>query len=156
MAPLEHSLFSLLTPRFVSARGSLSGLLCSLLLIQTSEWQAHAQSISQPATETSYAGLVNPQPAIGPSDFIIKTWGIRDGLPRTGVTAIAQTPDGFLWLGLERGLARFDCSEFKLYSPTSYPNLVTRPVSTLFVDQKGSLWIGSSGDGVSVMERIPV
>lgn len=153
MATLEHILISVLTPRLASIRDSWPSLLCCLFLTMSSGGQMQAQSMSRPASEISFEGLVDPQLTSNPSDFIIKTWGIRDGLPRTGITAIAQTPDGFLWLGLERGLARFDGSEFKLYSPTTYSNLVTRPVSTLFVDRKGALWIGSHGDGVSVMEK---
>ena len=112
----------------------------------------------QPAGTTTsidqaFSGLVSPRLSSESSDYLVENWNVRDGLPRSGVTAIAQTPDGFLWLGLKRGLARFDGFQFKHYHPSAHPGLVKRPVTTLFVDHSGKLWIGSAGDGVSVMEH---
>ena len=126
---------------------SFSKVVCCWVWITLVAVKTNAQT-----SEIAFEGLIDPKPVLGSSDFITKTWGIQEGLPRTGIKAIAQTPDGFLWLGLERGLARFDGTHFKLYSPTSYPNLVKRPISTLFVDGQGKLWIGSDGDNASVME----
>jgi signal transduction histidine kinase/ligand-binding sensor domain-containing protein len=128
--------------------------LCLMFGLELTLSRSHAQSTETIESEpvVSFQGLISPQLSTRPSEFLIENWGVRNGLPRSGVTAIAQTPDGFLWLGLEKGLARFDGSQFKRYLPTAYPGLVKRPVTTLFVDQAGRLWIGSKGDGVSVLE----
>jgi ligand-binding sensor domain-containing protein len=39
---------------------------------------------------------------------VVKSWRTIDGLPQNSVTALAQTPDGYLWVGTQGGLARFD------------------------------------------------
>jgi hypothetical protein len=119
--------------------------LCLMFGLELTLSRSHAQSTETIESEpvVSFQGLISPQLSTRPSEFLIENWGVRNGLPRSGVTAIAQTPDGFLWLGLEKGLARFDGSQFKRYLPTAYPGLVKRPVTTLFVDLAGRLWIGS-------------
>src|SRR5215831_5792371 len=43
-----------------------------------------------------------------------RTWTPANGLPVSGVSAVTQTDDGYIWLGTSRGLVRFDGSEFKL------------------------------------------
>jgi ligand-binding sensor domain-containing protein len=41
-------------------------------------------------------------------DFLTEVWTAEQGLPDSSVTALAQTPDGYLWIGTYNGLARFD------------------------------------------------
>ena len=43
-------------------------------------------------------------------------WGQQHGLPQDTIRAIAQTPDGYLWVGTDEGLARFDGYEFVVYN----------------------------------------
>jgi len=47
-------------------------------------------------------------PALDVSQYAHTTWKIRDGFTQGQIVAIAQTPDGYLWLGTEFGLLRFD------------------------------------------------
>jgi len=47
-------------------------------------------------------------PSLDISQYAQNTWRNRDGFPRDIIHAIAQTPDGYLWLGTEFGLFRFD------------------------------------------------
>ena len=47
--------------------------------------------------------------------FLINSWKTQDGLPQNSVLAIAQTPDGYLWIGTKGGLSRFDVVQFKNY-----------------------------------------
>jgi diguanylate cyclase (GGDEF)-like protein len=66
----------------------------------------------------------------------------EDGLPQSSVTAIAQTPDGYLWLGTQVGLVRFDGVRLApLEAVAAAPALDT--VSALAVDGKGALWVGT-------------
>lgn len=68
----------------------------------------------------------------------------RNGLPTSEANAIAQTEDGFLWIGSYAGLIRYDGDSFeRVESPDGIPN--TR---CLYVDSQGRLWIGTNDFGI--------
>lgn len=71
-----------------------------------------------------------------------RVWGAKDGL-FGNVYALAQSKDGFLWVGGSDGLYRFDGVRFKRYAPTS-GTLPSLRVTKLFAGADGSLWIGYS------------
>lgn len=75
--------------------------------------------------------------------FLQTQWTTENGLPQNSVTSIAQTPDGYLWLGTFGGLARFDGVRFKIYTTVNSPELKSNRITTLRTDSKGKLWIGS-------------
>jgi ligand-binding sensor domain-containing protein len=76
---------------------------------------------------------------------VLKTWTTAQGLPQNFVTAITQTPDGFLWVGTNGGLARFDGIRFRTYVQDG-PSGLRHAISKLAVDDEGTLWIaGSAG-----------
>jgi ligand-binding sensor domain-containing protein/signal transduction histidine kinase len=77
--------------------------------------------------------------------FRSRTWTTEDGLPHNQVQAIAQTRDGYLWLGTREGLARFDGMQFTIFGPGNTPEMKNSYVSALSVDREGSLWIGTYG-----------
>jgi ligand-binding sensor domain-containing protein len=52
------------------------------------------------------AEALDPEQKI--TQYSLTQWGHRDGLPSTAIYSLAQTPDGFLWLGTSDGLVRFD------------------------------------------------
>src|SRR5690349_7974014 len=52
-----------------------------------------------------------------------QTWAIESGLPQNTVHAIAQTRDGYIWLGTEAGLVRFDGLKFVVYDSQNSPQL---------------------------------
>lgn len=72
-----------------------------------------------------------------------RVWQDRDGLPQNTILSIAQTPDGFLWLGTEVGLARFDGVRFIVYDKKNTPEMLNNYVATLLSASDGSLWIGT-------------
>ncbi len=80
-------------------------------------------------------------------------WGTENGLPMNTVSAIARTPDGFLWVGMEEGLVRFDGLTSKVYTQHDIPALASNEVSALLCDRQGNLWIGTHGGGITVIER---
>ncbi len=68
---------------------------------------------------------------------------MENGLPQNTVQALAQTNDGFLWLGTEAGLVRFDGVEFQTYDRNSVPALPGNDVRCLLATRDGALWIGT-------------
>jgi signal transduction histidine kinase/ligand-binding sensor domain-containing protein len=69
-------------------------------------------------------------------------WTQKDGLPQDAISAISQTGDGYLWLGTEEGLARFDGYEFIVYRKDG-SNLPSNSITALATGSDGSLWIGT-------------
>jgi len=86
------------------------------------------------------AGATNAVPT---QDWVVRTWTTEQGLPNNSVNAIAQTPDGYIWLGTANGVARFDGVRFKSFGLKD--GLGSILVSALFVDRRGALWVGTYG-----------
>jgi ligand-binding sensor domain-containing protein/signal transduction histidine kinase len=67
-------------------------------------------------------------------------------MPHSPIRALAQTRDGYLWLGSDDGLARFDGVRFANFDAQGF--LRGNPVRALFGDSQGALWIGTGGGGL--------
>ena len=80
--------------------------------------------------------------------------GIDDGLSQSGVNAIAQDGDGFLWFGTEDGLNRYDGYQFRIYRPDdeAESGLANGFIWALHVDTSGVLWVGSD-DGLQWLDK---
>src|SRR5258706_8403293 len=74
-------------------------------------------------------------------DYLIDVWTTEKGLKNSSVTSIAQTPDGYLWVGTYNGLARFDGARFVMFDPENTPELLHARIRKLFLDAQGTLWI---------------
>jgi signal transduction histidine kinase/ligand-binding sensor domain-containing protein len=72
------------------------------------------------------------------ADWLVDAWRVEEGLPDNSVDAITQTPDGYLWLGTQGGLVRFDGVRF---TPVRDPALKITRVRQLYVDHSGRLWV---------------
>jgi diguanylate cyclase (GGDEF)-like protein len=83
--------------------------------------------------------------------YVQEVWDLDDGLPQNSVNALAQTPDGYLWVGTYDGLARFDGYRFEVLRPGTHPGLASGTIRTLQVDGEGRLWAGTGG-GLSVLD----
>ena len=81
-------------------------------------------------------------------DYLVRSWEIDDGLPHNRVMGIAQTPDGYLWLGTPFGLARFDGVRFTPFWEKVSATEDRDHACAVFVARDGALWIGSIGGGV--------
>lgn len=75
-------------------------------------------------------------------------WVMENGLPQNTVQALAQTKDGYLWMGTEVGLVRFDGYGFTVFDTKSKPALPGSDVQCLLAAKDGSLWVGMS-DGLA-------
>jgi ligand-binding sensor domain-containing protein/signal transduction histidine kinase len=83
----------------------------------------------------------------GEQPVTFHSWQREQGLPQNSVRAMAQTSDGYLWLGNDDGVVRFDGVRFVSFGLRE--GLNSGPVQTLFGDSAGALWIGTSGGGLS-------
>lgn len=75
--------------------------------------------------------------------YQIDVWRAEDGLPQSTVTSVVQTPDGYLWLGTQNGLVRFDGVSFKVFNQNNTAPLKNNRIVQLHVDRHGTLWIGA-------------
>ena len=87
-------------------------------------------------------------PSLEVSQYAHTAWRVRDGFSLGTVFAMAQTPDGYLWLGSEFGLFRFDGVRFIPWEPPAGQRLPDKPYS-LIVTRDGAVWIGTFAGLVS-------
>ena len=73
------------------------------------------------------------------TQYVHEVWNTESGLPQNSVVAIAQTPDGYLWLGTEEGLVRFDGVRFVTFDKRNTPELQSNEVDSILVDHRGDL-----------------
>src|SRR5215475_20545 len=77
-----------------------------------------------------------------------RVWRSADGLPEDFAQSLAQTPDGYLWIGTSGGLARFDGVSFVVFNRENTPALLDDSVYSLLVAKDGTLWAGTEGGGL--------
>jgi signal transduction histidine kinase/ligand-binding sensor domain-containing protein len=90
-----------------------------------------------------------PAPLPAATEFLVDGWGMEDSLPSSTVTSIAQTPDGYLWVGTYDGLARFDGARFVTFDSVNTPELGQPRIQGLFLDAQGTLWINTFRGGLT-------
>src|SRR5215510_11012771 len=96
------------------------------------------------ATLLSWASPASAlNPALAVSQYSHTAWNIREGFFSSPVSSIAQTPDGYLWLGTESGLLRFDGVRIVQWQPRGDQQLPSTNITSLLVSRDGRLWIGS-------------
>jgi diguanylate cyclase (GGDEF)-like protein len=95
----------------------------------------------------SAAHALDPGRAI--SQYRLQSWSTREGLPQSSVEAILQTRDGYLWLGTQEGLVRFDGVRFVVLDKSNTKALKANRVIALCEDRKGDVWIGTEGGGLA-------
>ncbi|MEW6323483.1 MAG: diguanylate cyclase [Acidobacteriota bacterium] len=75
--------------------------------------------------------------------YLQQRWSLEQGLPQVSVAELAQDRDGFLWVGTQDGLARFDGVEFRVYTTATTPGLAGNNITRLLVEDNGTLWVGT-------------
>ncbi len=88
------------------------------------------------------------EPSTPLANYGRQSWVMENGLPQNTVQALVQTRDGFIWLGTEVGLVRFDGNGFQVFDKNSTPALPDNDVRCLLETRGGALWIGTS-DGLA-------
>ena len=87
--------------------------------------------------------------------YTVKVWGADDGLAEGSVTDVAQTPEGYLWVGTLFGsVLRFDGVRFVSYNSANTPEFSLKwGVPRLMVDQAGILWISMHDGGMTTWDK---
>ncbi len=78
-------------------------------------------------------------------DFVFEHYGVEDGLSQSEVNCIFQDSKGFIWIGTQAGLNRFDGREFIYYDHNALDSLSISSgwVYSIAEDSKGNLWVGT-------------
>ncbi|HEV7766677.1 MAG TPA: two-component regulator propeller domain-containing protein, partial [Thermoanaerobaculia bacterium] len=79
------------------------------------------------------------------------SWTAKDGGP-SQIGALAQTSDGYLWIGTARGLFRFDGVTFERYAPPPGMSLPSHNIYALVATSDGGLWISFRPSGVAFVK----
>lgn len=82
-------------------------------------------------------------PALDVNQYAHTSWKARDGFFKGRITSIAQSADGYLWLGTESGLLRFDGVRFVPWQPPLNHPLPSTIILSLLAARDGTLWIGT-------------
>jgi ligand-binding sensor domain-containing protein/signal transduction histidine kinase len=83
------------------------------------------------------------------TQYVHTVWRSDDGLPGNSVNRILGTRDGYLWIGTQAGIARFDGVRFTVFDHTNTPALHDDYIVDLAEDNQGTLWIATSNGGVT-------
>ena len=128
---------------------SLACLLFAALLFSPWPARANSQTPSQPLNASGNRNIpLSVDPVDQGEGYSAILYDNRNGLPTSEANAIAQTNDGFLWIGSYAGLIRYDGVSFeRIESPDGILN--TR---CLYLDSLGRLWIGTNDFGIFLMD----
>lgn len=85
--------------------------------------------------------------------YSVRIWQSDDGLPHNSVWAVAQGAQGYLWVGTQQGLVRFDGLRFVAVDEPAAPELKRGWITALCAARDGSLWIGCDGSGLIRMKE---
>lgn len=89
----------------------------------------------------------------GALPYNVRCWQTDEGLPQNSVYSIAQTQDGYLWVGTRQGLARFDGVRFIPVDASAAPELRHSWITALCAARDGSLWIGTDAQGLMRLQH---
>jgi len=98
-----------------------------------------------------FSGAVYAQPIHFTTEYISKL----KGLSSTEITGIVQDKKGIIWISTRDGLNRYDGYTIKVYQniPSDSTSLCDNIITTLFLDSRGDLWLGTESNGVSRYDR---
>ncbi len=103
----------------------------------------------------SIAVLFGVAPSADATDlhrYVQKQWRVADGLPSDNILTALQTKDGYMWIGTDAGLVRFDGVKFTVFDKRNTEALTSNTITRLVEDKGGVLWVGTT-DGVVRVEH---
>ncbi len=95
-------------------------------------------------------------PALDPAkqvtQYTVDVWGMARGLPQNSVQDMIRTSDGYIWVGTQEGVARFDGVNFTVFDKHNVEQMSTSWVWDLYEDRQGHIWIATFGGGLIRMK----
>ena len=133
--------------------GCLRKLACLMLALLLVTAAVSADSTGAYGRAVNASGSLNGEAAVDPighsEGFLAVLYDNVSGLPTSESNAIAQTGEGFIWIGSYSGLIRYDGNSFERVDPSTG----IAGVKCLFVDHLDRLWIGTTDSGLVVMKE---
>ena len=83
------------------------------------------------------------------SQVAVDHWTTDNGLPLNSVTAICQTPEGYLWLATFDGLVRYDGFQFTTFNKSNTKGIQGNRFGSIFCTADGGFWAGADGSGIT-------
>jgi ligand-binding sensor domain-containing protein/signal transduction histidine kinase len=99
------------------------------------------------STGSPEPGATGERAELGSLPFTFRLWQREQGLPQNSVRALLQSHDGYIWVGNDDGVARFDGVRFVSFGLRE--GLPGGSARVLFEDSQGALWIGTAGGGLT-------
>ena len=117
-------------------------------------WRAKCRSLRQTLAAVAWlalSALCLPSSALDPGRALTQyghdVWTDQDGLPQNSFQAILQTSDGYIWMGTQEGLVRFDGLRFTVYNRRNTPAITSNSIQALIQDHEGTLWAAMETGG---------
>ena len=120
----------------------------ALLLAITGSRSIPAQAAAERNASGTYNRPLSVDPTGHSEGYSAVLYDNTNGLPTSEANAIAETSDGFIWIGSFGGLIRYDGNTFERIDSTTGIG----SVKCLYVDSRDRLWIGTNDNGIVLME----
>ena len=121
----------------------ISLLVVVILLVIPGSTSPNIQPITQSPPSSVATSSKPDSQIINQSRVMLDHWESEHGLPQNSVVDLARTKDGYLWIGTQEGVTRFDGIDFKNYK--DHPGWANKSIftNTIFASSDGSLWVGT-------------
>jgi ligand-binding sensor domain-containing protein len=107
-------------------------------------------SLALPQSAAPNRAAASPNAASSQREWRADSWSIEGGLPQKQVSSLLQTRDGYIWVGTQGGLARFDGVRFATFDTFNTPQLYSNRIHLLIEATNGDLLIATHPSGVYI------
>ena len=91
---------------------------------------------------------LDPQTPV--KEYIYDFWSSKQGLPQDTVYSVLQDKNGYLWIGTDGGIVKYNGRQFRVFNTSNTPNLNSNSITAIIQSSKGEIWIGTYGGGLTI------